>query len=94
MNKPYRLKDKVTGLYYCPSRSVQVKDKKTGYSNYVKSNLSKKGKIYWSDPRKHIINVWDHTKVVIDSTLSYSERITGHQLRPFILNEWELEEVG
>ena len=94
MKTPCRLRDKVTGLYYCPSREIQVKDKKTGTSRYVKSNLSKKGKIYWSDPRKHISSVYDHTKIILDSSKPYSEQLLGHELRKFISSEWDLEIVN
>jgi len=86
--KPFRLKDRVTGLYYCPSRSVRIRGEH-GELTWVKSNLSKKGKIYWTDPRKHIDSVYDHS----NATVNNAEHIQNHQLRKFVWDEWELEEV-
>jgi len=54
----YKVKDIITGLYYTPSRHVKASNGK-----YVKSNLSKSGKIYTQDPRKHIKNFYDHTTI-------------------------------
>lgn len=54
---PFRLKDVITGLYYIPCRQIKVQNK------YIKSNLSKKGKIYFNDPRKHITDFLDHTQL-------------------------------
>lgn len=59
--KPFRIKDKLTGLYYCPSREIKIKNPTTGYTRYIKSNLSKKGKIYFTNPIKHISIISDHT---------------------------------
>jgi hypothetical protein len=54
----YKIKHIRTGLYYCPTRVVQSMDKIAGTSyldklprkRRVKSNLSKKGKIYQTVP--------------------------------------------
>jgi hypothetical protein len=54
----YKLKHIRTGLYYCPSRSVQSKIAfvkqgwldSTPQKHYIKSNLSKKGKVYQTKP--------------------------------------------
>ena len=46
MPKLYRIRHKETGLYFCPSRRIYNKK----YKGYVKSNLSKSGKIYHSKP--------------------------------------------
>lgn len=56
VNRPFKLKDKITGLYYCPLRFVKVE------GNYIKSNLSKNGKIYFKNPLKHIKWIEDHTQ--------------------------------
>jgi hypothetical protein len=42
----FQIKHKPTGLFYCPSRTVNNKDK----SARVKSNLSVKGKVYRTSP--------------------------------------------
>ena len=59
--KLYKLRHKKTGLYFCPLRSVHVKY--DGNSYWVKSNLSKKGKLYKIDPRNMIDDVHDHTEL-------------------------------
>lgn len=60
--KIYKVKDTVSGLYYCPSKDISIK-LESGATRYVKTNLSKKGKLYRSDPRKHISSFFDHTKI-------------------------------
>lgn len=61
--KPFRLKDPVTGLYYCPLREIKVKHKDDKWGRYVKSNLSKKGKVYFtSQPLEKTID--DHTQPI------------------------------
>lgn len=42
--KIYRIKHVPSGMYYTPSREVLIS--RDGVSHYVKSNLSKKGKVY------------------------------------------------
>lgn len=93
MNKvPFRVKDKITGLYYCPSRKINIKDS-NGYGRKVKSNLSKKGKIYFIDPRNHIKQFYDHTRVVIETPENSFSIIKNLQLRDYVENEWELENL-
>ena len=58
--KLYKLRHKKTGLYFCPRRFVQIKF--DGQTYWIKSNLSKKGKLYQQDPRNKIQIVYDHTK--------------------------------
>jgi hypothetical protein len=63
--KLFRLKHKSTGLYYTPTRDVLVRmspseEPSRQYTGYVKSNLSKTGKVYSKDPRKHITTVRSH----------------------------------
>lgn len=68
MKKPFRLKDPKTELYYCPSRKVAVNPDKIKYGmSYVKSNLSKKGKIYLST-QKLEKQIYDHTDLVEETT--------------------------
>lgn len=57
----FRIKDKRTGLYYMRLRNIQV-EFKCGTKASVKSNLSHKGKVYHTDPRKHITSICDHTE--------------------------------
>lgn len=61
--KPFRLKDPVTGLYYCPSREIKIKTP-DGKSKYVKSNLSKKGKVYFKSYNDNEREILDHTQIV------------------------------
>jgi hypothetical protein len=87
--KPFRLKHKLTGLYYIPLRDICVKHEEYG-GRRVKSNLSKKGKIYFTDPRKHIGGFSNHTRLTwIKSHCNwyYAKPTT----EPFIESEWELE---
>lgn len=86
--KPFRLKDKTTGLYYCPSRTIQVKHE-SGQMSRVKSNLSKKGKIYFTDPRKHISGFYDHTQVSWTKEWNGSFYRAKPLLRP--KNDWIIE---
>jgi len=74
--KFYRVKHVPTGLYYCPSRNVRVTNNE-GRRVGVRSNLSKKGKVYDKDPRSHISSIQDHTNLKttskwpgVDSTYS------------------------
>ena len=41
----YRIKHIPTGMYFCPSRQIQVATM-DGRKRYVKSNLSRNGKLY------------------------------------------------
>jgi hypothetical protein len=93
MNKsPFRVRDKITGLYYCPSREIQVKDE-DGYGRYVKSNLSTKGKVYFQDPRNHIKQFYDHTRaIIIKRAGGVGYEVKNLQLRDYIECEWEIEE--
>ena len=63
VERPFRLKHIGTGLYYCPLRQIQVRGF-DGKTHYVKSNLSKRGKVYFTNPLKHIKEIDDHTKLV------------------------------
>lgn len=60
--KPFRLKDPVTGLYYCPSREVTTKAP-DGKKIWVKSNLSKKGKVYFKNYENGERSIRDHTQL-------------------------------
>lgn len=95
MKRPFRLKDPVTGLYYCPSRKIKVNPENKPYGNYVKSNLSKKGKIYFSAQKleKHI---FDHVNL-IEIGVSYhhtNRKFYGPSLRTatFIIEYIQFED--
>lgn len=60
--KLFRLKDPITNLYYCPVRDIRVKHE-SGQSHYCKSNLSKKGKVYFSSQPLEK-NIYDHTQPI------------------------------
>lgn len=96
----YRLKHKPTGLYYIPSRDVKVKTP-DGFVDFVKSNLSKKGKIYFSTGkgkggptanwRDHY---YDHTRLVKSDDHRWGN--SYHYvptLDTYRDEDWELEEV-
>lgn len=60
----FRIKHKSTGLYFCPSRSISVKTE-DGRREWVKSNLSKKGKVYIKYPSlKWCESIYDHTQLL------------------------------
>jgi len=83
----YRIKHKPTGLYFCPSRSV-----KDEHGNYVKSNLSDKGKLYHRYPSLD----WCLGKIathVYDWDFIGTER-NGKILAESTVHDWEIEEMG
>lgn len=91
MPKIYRLKHLPTGLYFCPSREIQVKllgdDRKV---RYVKSNLSKTGKAYLKKPTLAYVGQAYYTHL-IESAKELTRN--GNVVRPFIPSEWIIEEV-
>lgn len=91
--KIYKVRDKKTGLFYCPVRKItaKIKDENGIERNvWVKSNLSKNGKIYNSDPRRHITSIRDHTCLVKNSPLSFNTRSIN---RDVSLEDLELIEI-
>jgi hypothetical protein len=90
--KTYRLKHLPTGLYYIPSRKVVVK--KENKRDFVKSNLSKNGKVYLKKPTLKYIGptFYNHTKLILQEH-EYS-RYVYHKptLDSFIETEWMIEE--
>lgn len=96
----YRLKHIPTGLYYRPSAELDIH--LSGKRYRVKSNLSKKGKIYPQKPsllwigrgfynhiqlqNEKMIDLLADGKVSLDG---YKER---NVLYPFIESEWVIEE--
>lgn len=88
----YRLKHLPTGLYFIPSRSVRYAGPvpASGHAPwYVKSNLSRTGKLYARQPSLARLggSYCDHTKPV---------NVTGRyrsQAYPVMANEWVIEVV-
>jgi hypothetical protein len=82
----YRMKHLPTGLYYCPSREIQVETDKG--RKYVKSNLSKKGKVYVNKPSVKYIGdkFYDHT-------LPPPEKDWMPRMRQCVESEWLIEEI-
>lgn len=88
--KVYRLKHLPTGLYYRPSRDVKVKGA-DGVSTWVKSNLSKDGKVYTSKPSLSWVEggFYNHLAPQRSSSWRRSERVDTY--RP---EDWAVEEVA
>lgn len=84
--KVYRLKHVPSGMYYVPSRKVAKKDE-SGRTWYVKSNLSKKGKIYPTKPSLRWVSSYYHPD---DQPTSWSSR---YSVRKSEEGEWVVEEV-
>ena len=84
--KFFRLKDPQTGLYYCPSRDVKVLFP-DGKEKYVKSNLSKKGKIYCATYDSNIRTICDHTQIVKDRYGGNRTLVRGVQFEVEYVNE-------
>ena len=82
----YKIRHKETGLFFCPSRKI-----KAANGRYVKSNLSKTGKIYHNMPslawcqhyRSHF-----HIQPYKESTHYYKSRIFHCQDDP--TKDWEI----
>lgn len=95
--KVYRMKHMPTGLYYTPSRKIRVTGSK---SIWVKSNLSKKGKLYPHRPTLAWIgpSFYDHT-LLEPLVAKLEERWLGNRekeayaTRRFVEAEWQIEEV-
>jgi hypothetical protein len=94
----YKILHKPTGLYFCPTREVKAKwtrpeDGRT-FSNYVKSNLSKTGKVYTKRPTLKYIRegAWTHLSPqpnIYD--VAYPWLQAG--MIPFFESEWEIVEI-
>lgn len=89
----YRLKHLPTGLYYTPSRDVVVRSLDGTQRWWVKSNLSKTGKLYLTEAKALAPKSWggkfyDHT------ILAWDERGVAHPaLRPMFDDGWKVEDV-
>lgn len=96
--KVYRIKHLPTGLYFKPSSEVWVK---VGgdHSVHVKTNLSKKGKVYTQLPSESWFTngIYNHLaqqkrfKGITDVfSISYRER---NRIYPAPREDWQIEEV-
>jgi len=96
--KCYRLKHKPTGLYYCPAREVivHIPDKDKKRRCHVKSNLSKKGKIYSTKPSITRIgeNFYNHLETTkkLQNNLDATYRLRTY-VTPTFQSDWEIEEI-
>ena len=99
----YRFKHLPTGMYWRPSSEVQVRDLNpdgtTRLYMYVKTNLSRKGKVYPQKPSWSWISggYYNHLLVkqeIIDQKLDHNSAYRlKHKTYPFIEADWVLEEV-
>jgi hypothetical protein len=80
----YRIKHIPTGMYYCPSREIQVATA-DGRRRYVKSNLSRNGKLYNKKPSLLFVG-----KAFYNHMASKGETITEQ----FVEDQWRIEEVN
>jgi hypothetical protein len=85
------MKHKPTGHYYCRSRKVKLKGE--DYFAYVKSNLSKKGKVYPTKPTYAWIGGSFHNHIISQELYNMGKGVKNH-LHPFLESEWEIEEIG
>ena len=85
----FRLKHVPTGLYFCPSREMKVE----GW--YIKSNLSKSGKIYAKRPSfKYVGNMfYSHLSYEMTKRFSVTPMPENIPL-PFIDSEWVIEDIN
>lgn len=92
----YRLKHIPTGLYFRPSTEVIVK-LPNGSWGYVKTNLSKTGKIYAKQPTiKWVGSVYYNHVYNRERMVAYgASSVWKHRNEVFatIPSEWEVEEV-
>jgi len=93
--KVYKLKHLPTGMYFIPSREIKITHPtdKNSYG-YVKSNLSKVGKVYLKKPSFAYIKYGFYNPAIIrwiprDGTGAYPINAVFSQ---YIPSEWVIEE--
>ena len=101
--KCYRFKHKLTGLYFCRSRTIRFNVKIPNGKTirvYVKSNLSKNGKIYPRLPNWKWLKcgIYDHVTLkqgLLDGSIDnyWSGYYTESKVLRFNQSDWELEEL-
>jgi hypothetical protein len=92
----YRMKHAPTGLYYCPSRTVRVTvyvSQDRTHLAWVKSNLSKRGKVYPVKPTFKWLgkSLYSHLRTFTPDDLKYRR---DRNLVPFVEDDWVIEEVA
>jgi hypothetical protein len=90
-------------MYWRPSSEVLVQinnpDGSTKVREYVKTNLSKKGKIYAQKPSWSWIQHGYYNHLLVKQMIVDQNRTRDsayrlrHHVFPFIQSEWELEEI-
>ena len=91
VSNDYRLKHLPSGLYFCPSRKIQLKI--NGKRYWVKSNLAKKGKVYSFTPSFGWLKYGFYNHLQFDSMTVDIWSQPKSKLSPFISSEWIIEEV-
>lgn len=96
--KAYRMKHLPTGLYLCPCREVKIK-LDNGSTGFVKTNLSKTGKLYATRPTVKWLgeSYYNHDLLrrhmnTIGASSVYTT--TRSKVFPVIADEWKIEEVS
>jgi hypothetical protein len=87
----YRIKHVPTGLYFIPSRKVKVTQ---GVDwTYVKSNLSKSGKVYAKKPSLKFLDdlYYSHIGLVWKQQGIWNR--AEEQLLPVVQSEWVIERI-
>lgn len=96
MTTVYRILHVPTGMFFCPSREVRVKlNDGNVYQQagcYVKSNLSKTGKVYGKKPSITYVgrNYYTH---LITSAQQLNGRVGNYCLLPVLESEWRIQEL-
>lgn len=84
----FRLKHIPTGLYFQPARSILVEKKWK-----LKSNLSKRGKVYTTRPSFKYIGDQFYSHLSYRMTNKWLSPLPEHVMVQFIDSEWVIEEV-
>lgn len=84
--KIWKILHKPSGLWFCPSRTIKVHDV------YVKSNLSKTGKVYTKRPSLNYLGggVYSH---LIPQNQIQNFSVWNSFFQPLIPSEWEIVEI-
>ena len=98
----FRLKHIPSGFYFCPVREVKIhwirpEDGREDYK-FVKTNLSKNGKVYHKRPSFNYIGKEFYNHLHTQHKAATAYQISYHWLNvsvtPYIESEWEIEEIS
>lgn len=96
MTTLYRILHVPTGMYFCPSREVRVKlPDGNVYQQagcYVKSNLSKTGKVYVQKPSLKYVGSNYYTHLITSVKQLNCHGVNACML-PVLESEWQIEQV-